>query len=80
MYIGKSTSDPVVVEAKSLVIDTKLVQNRGMNVVDFCRVLSIERLITPLVALAMCYAPFDPAATEPVGEDVRIVIASRTTL
>ena len=55
-------------------IDTQQMQYRRVNVVNLSRVVSIQRLVAPLIARAMSDAPSNSATRKPVREDVRIVV------
>jgi len=80
MHVGEPAVDAIVAECELGVIDPQLAQDRRVNVVNFRGILAIQRLVAPLVALAMRDAPLDAAAAKPVGEDIRIVIAAFSAL
>src|SRR5262245_6243964 len=51
-----------------------------MDVVDLGGILSVTRLVTPLVALTVADAALDPAAAQPVSETVGVVVAALASL
>ena len=55
-------------------------QHRGVNIVDGGGFRSVERLVAPLIALAVRDAAADPGAAQPVGEHEGIVIAAPSRL
>ena len=61
--IGQSTVDTVVSDSQPFVVDPQQVQDRGVNVVDLCRVFAIERLVAPLVGWSVRDATLNTAAT-----------------
>ena len=74
--VGEASIDGVVPHGHAFVVDTKKVKHGRVYVVDLGGVLAVEWLVAPLVALAMGDTALNAAACEPVGEDVRIVVAS----
>ncbi len=67
MHVGQTAVDAIVAEGQPRVVDAQQVQDRGVDVVHQRGVSAIERLIAPLVALAMRYATTDAAASAPDG-------------
>ena len=49
MDIGKAAIDTIVPHRELLVIDTEQVQDGRMNIIDLRGILTIERLVPPLV-------------------------------
>jgi hypothetical protein len=80
MHIREAAVDAVVADGELLVIDAEQVHHRGVDVVAGRRIGAVERLVAPLVALAGGDAALDAAAAEPVGEDVRVVVAAFAAL
>ena len=61
--IGQSTVDTVVSDGQPFVVDTQQVQDRGVNVVDLCRVFAIKRFVAPLVGWSVRDATLNTTAT-----------------
>ncbi len=80
MHVRESPVDAVVAIGQLGVVDAELAQDGGVDVVNFRRVLPIERFVTPLVAFAIRGATLDSATAQPIGEDIRIVIPPLATL
>ena len=78
--VGETAVDGVVADGELFVIDAELMEDGGVDVVDLRRVAAVGGFVAPLVAFAVGDAAFDAAAGEPVGEDVRVVVASFTAL
>ncbi len=51
MHVGETTIHAVPAESEALMIDPKLMQDGGMNVIALGRIGAIERLVAPLIAL-----------------------------
>ena len=49
VYVGQPSVDSVVTNGQLAVINAEQMQNRGVDVVDLRRVVSIQRLVAPLV-------------------------------
>lgn len=79
MDISQASVDSVISQGQSFVIDSELVEDRRVDVVDRSRAGTILRAESPLVAFAIG-SPFYPAPAEPVREYKRIVITSLATL
>ena len=62
------------------VVDAEQAHHRGVDVVHRGRVPAVERLVAPLVALAVGHAALHASAAHPVGEDERIVVAALARL
>lgn len=75
MHVGQSAIDAVAAERELCVVDAHQVQHRGVDVVDLSRVVSIQRLVAPLIGWAVGDAGLDAAAAQPVAENIRIVVA-----
>jgi len=80
MHIGQPAVDAVVADGQAFVVDAQEVHDGGVDVIDLRRVQAVLRFVAPLVGLADGGAAFDAAACEPVGEDIRIVIAADAAL
>ena len=80
MDIGEAAVDTVMADSEALVVNTQEMQHCGVNVVNLRGIFSVHGLVPPLVTFAGSDATLDAAATEPVGEDVWIVITTLTTL
>src|SRR5438093_900900 len=80
VHVREPAVDAVVAKSKLGVIDAEQPQDRRMHVIDFRRVLAVERLVTPLIARTVTHATLDAAAAKPVGKDIRIVIAALAAL
>ena len=80
MDVGEATVDTVMADGKPLMVDAQQVKNGGVDVVDLCGVISIQGLVAPLVGFGMRDAAFDAASTQPVGKNVRIVVATFASL
>ena len=80
VHIRESAIDAVLAPRELPVIESKQVEHGGVDVVALGGVLSISGFVAPLVALAMDHSPFDATATEPIGEDIRIVVAALPAL
>lgn len=80
MDIGQTTIDAVVTNGKFFVIDAQQVEDGGVDVVNLCRVVAIQRLVAPLVGRPVADAAFNAAAAQPVGEDERVMVASLAAL
>ena len=80
MDIGEAAVDTVMADSEALVVNTQEMQHGGMDVVNLRGIFSVQGLVTPLVTFAGSDTTLDAAATEPVGEDVWIVITTLTTL
>lgn len=80
MHVGQSAVDAVVAPGEPSVIDAEKFQHGGVDVVDECRVIPIQWLVTPLVAFAVRDPAFDSTAAEPIGEDIWIVVAAGSAL
>ena len=51
MHVGETAIHAVPAESEALMIDPKLMQDGGMNVIALGRIGAIERLVAPLIAL-----------------------------
>ena len=80
MDIGQSSINAIVTDGQALVIDAQQVQHGGMDVIDLCRVIAVQRLVAPLVAWAIGNPTLNPTATEPIGKDIRIVVPAFASL
>src|SRR5258708_4373134 len=78
MHIGEPAVDAIVTESELLVVDTQLVQQRGVQIVTIGG--RARRLVRPLVAFAIAHAASKSAARHPTCERKRIVIAAFATL
>ena len=80
VHIGQSTVNSVVAHGELLVVDTQLVQDRGVDVVAARRVVPVGWAEAPLVAFAVSHPAADATTGEPVGEHERVVIAALAAL
>ena len=80
MNVGEPSVDAVFAESQPFVVDSQQMEDGGVDVVDLGRMASVERFVAPFVALSVGHASLDAAASEPVGEDVGIVIATGASL
>ena len=80
VHICQSAVNAVVAYGESFVVDSQLVQDRGMDVVARGWVIPIGRAESPLVTLAVGHASTDTAAGEPVGEHERIMVTPLAAL
>ncbi len=80
MHVGQAAIDPVVANGEPLVIDSQQVQHGGVNVVNLGGMIAVERFVAPFVGGAVTHARLHPSAAKPVGEYVRVVIATFATL
>ena len=62
MDVRQTTINTIMSDGKSLMVDAKKVQNRRVDVVDLCRIVSIKWLVAPLILLTECYTSFDASA------------------
>src|SRR6186713_1291289 len=72
--VGQPEVAAAVAEGEPRVVQAEEVQDGGVQVVDVDAVL--DGLEAELVGLAVTNAPFDAAAGQPVGEGVRVVVAT----
>ena len=63
--IGQAAIDAVVSHRELFVVDSQQVQDRGVDVVDVSRIVSVGRLVAPLVAGAVRGATLDAATGQP---------------
>ncbi len=80
MNVSQASVDSVISNRQLRVIQSELMQNRRMDIVHLSRSIAFQRLVSPLIALAMSDAPFDSSATQPICEDKRVVIATLACL
>ena len=80
MHIGQPSINPVALHGEPGVIESELVQDGGVDVVDLGGVGAVERFVAPGVAWAVGGAALDAAAAEPVGEAVGVVVAAFAAL
>ena len=80
VHVGEAAVDAVFAEGESFMVEAELVEDGGVDVVDLGRVFAVGGFVAPLVAFAVRDSAFDSAAREPVGEDVRVVIAAFAAL
>jgi hypothetical protein len=78
--ISQSTGYAVVAKSELRVIDSKQVENRGVNIIDLSRIAPIQRLITKRIAFAVRHSTFDAPTTKPVGKNKGIVVSAFSTL
>ena len=80
VHIRQSAVNTVVAHGEFFVVDSQLVEDRGMDVVTRGWVILIGRSESPLVTLAVGHASLDTTAGEPVGEHKRIMVTPLTAL
>src|SRR5262245_40832225 len=76
--IRKTEVAAIEAVGQALVVEAEQVQDRRVQVVDADAI--DHRLVAELVGLAVVHAALRPAAGEPVGEGVRIVVAAGAAL
>ena len=62
MHIGQSSINPVVPHRQSRVVDTQLIQQRRMNIVNLCGIIAVQRFVAPFIRLAVTDPAFDSTA------------------
>lgn len=80
MHVSEAAVDAVFAEGESFVVEPELVEDGGVDIVDLGGVFAVGGFVAPLVAFAVRDSAFDSAAGEPVGEDVRVVVAAFAAL
>ena len=80
MNVSESSLDSVVRNGQTFMVDPKEMKDRGMDIVNLCRLIAVERFESPLIRFAVGSASFDSATTKPVRKNKRIVISARSTL
>src|SRR5262245_41836041 len=80
VHIRQPAVDAVVAHGEFGMVNSEQMQNRGVDVINFGRMFAVGRLVAELVTRAETDPAFDPAATQPVGETVRVVVASLAAL
>ena len=61
-------------------IQSQQMQHRRVDVIDLCRIVSIQWFVAEFVTFAVRDAAFDAAAAQPIREAKWIVIASGSGL
>lgn len=74
--VGEAAVDSVMTEGELGVVNPQQMQEGGVDVVDLRGVFTIQGFVSPQIAFPVGDAAFDPAATEPVGENVGVVVAA----
>ena len=74
VHIGQSTVNPVVAHRELFVVDTQLMQDRGVDVVAAHRVVPVGRSEAPLVAFAVGHPAADATTGEPIGEYEQLTV------
>ena len=72
--IGQTIIPPLEAECQPLVVEAKLMQDRGLQVMDVNRILRDTK--SQLVGLSVVEAPLHSAAGHPHGEAVRVVVST----
>ena len=80
VYVGEAAIDTVMAHGKAFVLDAQQVQHGGVDIVDLGGMLAVQGFVAPLVTFPGGNTAPDAAAAEPVGEDVRIVVAALAAL
>ena len=78
--VRESAVNPVVPERQFCVIQPEQVEDGRVDVIDLRWILSIQRLVAPLVALSVRHPPADAPATQPVGKHKRVVVPALASL
>lgn len=74
--ISQAAVDAVMPEGESSMVDAEEVEKGGVHIVDLGGVFAVQRFVPPWVTFSMGDSAFDSPATEPVGEDIGVVVAS----
>ena len=80
VHICQSAVNAVVPHGELFVVDSQLVQDRGVDVVARGWVILVGRAESPLVTLPVGHASTDTTAGEPVGENKRIMVTPLAAL
>ena len=80
MHIGEAAVNAVVAPGEFGVVNAEKLKHRRMDVINLGGIAPVERFIAPLVAFADGNAAFYAAAAQPVGENIRVMIAALTAL
>lgn len=80
MNVRQTAVNSIVTDRQPFVIDPQLMQNRGMNVIDLGGLGTVQGLVSPWVRFPVSHAAADTTATHPIGEHMRIVVASLASL
>ena len=80
MDVREAAVDTIIPKSKFFMVDTKKVQDGGVDVVHLGSLAAIHRLITPLIAFSADYSPLNPASAQPVGETIGVVIPALPSL
>ncbi len=75
VHIGQPKLAALVFEREPLVIDSQLMQNRGMQIMDVNRVF--DNVVAVGIGRSMNGSAFDPAAGHPQAEASRMMIATK---
>ena len=74
MDVGQPPIDAVMPDGELGMVDPQEMKDRGVNIVNFGRISPIERFVAKRIARAVADSPTDPAAAQPIGKAVRIVV------
>src|SRR3569623_1370459 len=80
MHVRETAVDAVVAHRQLGVLHAEEAEQGGVDVPHVGGIVTIERLVAPLIALTVGGATFDATTAEPVREHIGIVIASLATL
>ena len=80
MNISQAAIDTVGADSESCVIDAQQVQDGGVHIIDLSGLIAIERFVAPFIGGTVADAAANSGTTQPVGEDVRIVIPTTASL
>ena len=76
VHVCQSAIDAILSDGQSGVIDSKQVQDGGVDIVDLSGVIAIEGFVAPFVGVSAGDATADSTATQPVGEDIRVMVTA----
>ncbi len=73
MHIRQPPVDTVMTDGQPCVVDSQQVQNRGMDVVGLRRIVTVQRLIAPLIKRPIRHVPINVTT---IGNTENLVGAS----
>jgi hypothetical protein len=80
MNIRQTSIDSVMTNGQSFVVDPHQMKNRGMDVVNLCRIFSIQWFVPPLVGFTMSNPPADTSSAQPICKDIGIMVTALAAL
>ena len=72
--VRQAAIDAVLPDRQSSMVDTQKVENRCVDVINLCGVLSIQGLVAKRIAGPVASPASDPPPTQPIGEAIRVVV------